>query len=148
MLYFAVASIAAFLSALNFGVSLSHLMELNPHPLWAHNAGTSERSGRQQARNPVSVASFPSAILALGFFAYLNIGQAAFHWSLAAILCSAAALATWFALVAPISAEIADSRREPQQQMRDQWEVAHAVITALNLAAFASLIGALLVQRA
>ncbi len=148
MLYFTVASLAAVLCATNFGVSFAHFMELSPRLRWAHSGHGSDAGEHQQARSPVSVAAFPSAILALGFFAYLNIGQAAFHWSLAAILCSTAALATWFALIAPISADIARDEGKRRRELHDQWEVAHAFIAALNLAAFASLIGALLIQRA
>jgi hypothetical protein len=147
MLYFSVASIAAILSAITIGISFVHLLDMKPHVRWAHNGANAPQG--HQPRRPVSVAMFPSAILAFGFFAYLNIGRVSFHWSLAAILCAAAALATWFALVAPISASFArGAKREPPKHLRDLWEGAHALIAALNVSAFAALIGALLVQRA
>jgi hypothetical protein len=98
----------------------------------------------------VGALIFVATVIALGLNAYFvrEHGRPGFVLALAAALLFALVLVLWWVLVYPVNVELAKWVNGPMPaywtEYRARWEWGHAVISLVELAAFAALIGAML----
>ncbi|MGH2617302.1 MAG: anthrone oxygenase family protein [Thermomicrobiales bacterium] len=92
----------------------------------------------------------PGSILTAAVLAGLVRRRPAFGLTLAGTGDLAAALAVWFAFVAPMNKKVAtwsaDSIPADWIRVRDQWEFAHAVRVVLQLSGFSMLLASVIAE--
>lgn len=138
------------LTALSLGASWSHILQIRgkapwPGPLW--------RAAMESLYRDYAIVGGPvelAAILA-GWWLVVTVRRTPpFEWALAsALLLSLAFFGIWIGFIAPINRVFATwtpgSLPADWTSYRDRWEMWHAVIASLKLAAFSAL--AIGVQR-
>lgn len=141
--------------ALSLGPSFSHLLEAPPRlTVWSPELWREATVFNGQfylfavVGGPIDVG----AVVTGAVLAFLLRGdRPAFGFALAAALLYAAALVTWFSVVAPANALLATWEPGPIPQnfeaVRNRWETGHIVMTAIKFAGFAAVVTAVLVMR-
>jgi hypothetical protein len=139
------------LTALSLGLSWSHVLQIRGKAVWP---GPIWRAAMESLYRDYAIIGGPAevaAILATWLVVGMVHGTPAFRWALAsAVLLSVAFFVVWIGFIAPINRIFAtwsaSSLPADWSTYRDRWELWHAVIFALKLAAFSAL--AIAVQRA
>ena len=146
------AFLTAVIAALSLGLSFAHVLESVPRltlwspELWQETTvfgGQFWLFAAVGAPLDVAAVAFP-AVLALMLRAY----PLAFRFAVAAAFLFAAALASWFALVAPVNSVLSTWTPGPAPEnfdaIRWRWETGHMVVASIKLAAFGCLVCSLL----
>lgn len=141
--------------ALSLGPSFAHLLEAPPRlTVWSPELWREATVFNGQfvlfayVGGPLDVG----AIITGAVLAFLLRGdRPAFGFALAAALLYAAALATWFAVVAPANAVLATWQAGPIPQdfeaVRNRWETGHIVIAAIKFVGLVAVVAAVLAMR-
>ena len=134
-------------AALSLGPSFAHALEAPPRltvwspELWRE---TTVFNGQFTLFATVGGPLDAGAVLLTGVSAWLLRGEPrSFRFALAAAVFFAAALAAWFAVVAPANAVLATWRPGPIPAdfaaIRNRWETGHMIVAALKLAGLSAL---------
>jgi hypothetical protein len=147
---------ALVVAALSLGPSFAHALEAPPRlALWSPELWrqatvfTGQFALFRSVGGPLDVAVIP---LLAGVTFLARRDRRACGFAVAATLLFAAALAAWFALVAPANTVLATWTPGPVPAdfaaVRDRWESGHVVIAAFKLAGFSALALSVLATRA
>jgi hypothetical protein len=140
------------LVALTFGLTWCHVMEIPGKLRLTGNEWLMVQHNLYLAFGPPLGAPIEVAAIVLSWVVFLLVlrrGPAA-PWTLAAAICVTAGLAVWFWLVSPMNMII--SGLAPQNipadwtEVRNQWEIGHAVHALLFGLGFSALVIALLAE--
>jgi hypothetical protein len=136
--------ISLVLAALSLGPSYAHVLEALPRlAIWPAELWRETTVFHRQFEwyavigAPLDVA----AIIAAFIFAFLVRDRRSLFWlAVTGATCLAAALAAWFALVAPANAVLATWKPGPIPPdfdvIRTRWETGHMVVTAIKFCGF------------
>ena len=152
MLLKATRFAAVMLAALTFGLGFCHLMQLPSRPDWDQYlwVGSTVQGGLYALFGSVGALIFVANVIALALLAYFvrEHGRPGFRFALAAAGLFALALVLWWVLVYPVNVELAKWIDGPVPSdwtsYRARWEWGHAIISLVELAGFAALIGSVL----
>lgn len=153
--YFWFGLITVLVMAMSFGPSFAHVLEAPPRlAVWAPELWREATVFNGQFKL-FAIAGAPldiGAIVLGGIFSYLLGGdRAAFGFALAATILYALSLATWFAVVAPVNAELATWTRgslpDDFTAVRDRWETGHMAVAAIKFCGLVCVITAALRMR-
>ncbi len=152
MLLKVVRFVAFLLAALTLGMGFCHLMQLPARLGWDQYlwVGSTVQGGLYSLFGSIGAVIDIAAVIALALLAYLvrEHGRPGFQFALAAALLFVLGLILWWVLVYPVNVELAKWVDGPVPtdwtQYRARWEWGHAVISLLELAGFAALIGSVL----
>jgi hypothetical protein len=151
----ALLAIAAItVAALSLGPSFAHVLEAPPRLAWSPELWREATVFKGQFRlfavvgAPLDIA----AVLLPAALAYVTRGSGAlFAFALGATIAYAAALASWFLLVAPANAVLATWQPGPIpadfDAVRSRWETGHMVVAGPKLIGFVLLAWGLLAGR-
>jgi hypothetical protein len=146
------AALTAIIAALSLAPSFAHVLESGPRLIqWSPELWREATVFNGQFQLFVTVGA-PMDLAAIAFPAVLawmlRNDRLAFRFAVAAAILYAAALAAWFALVAPANSVLATWTPGPITEdfdaIRLRWETGHMVVAAIKLAGFASLVCCLL----
>jgi hypothetical protein len=140
------------LAALTFGLGFCHLMQLPSRLDWDQYlwVGSTVQGGLYALFGSVGALIFVANVIALALLAYFvrEHGRPGFRFALAAAGLFALALVLWWVLVYPVNVELAKWIDGPVPSdwtsYRARWEWGHAIISLVELAGFAALIGSVL----
>ena len=145
--------VATMLAALSMGLSFAHVLEMPPRLRWSPELwmATTTFGGLYWLFGRVGAALDTGAIAAgLALAWTLRQERFAFRFALLGGFLFAAALVLWMALVAPANAAMAGwtptTLPADFSAVRDRWESGHAVVAAVKLAGFSSLLLGLLLD--
>ena len=152
MLLRTVRFISVMLAALTLGMGFCHLMQLPARMAWDQYlwVGSTVQGGLYAMFGSTGAAIDVATVIALALLAYLvrEHGRPGFRLALSAALLFALALVLWWVLVYPVNVELAKWVNGPVPAdwtaYRSRWEWGHAVISLLDLAGFAALVGSVL----
>ncbi len=152
MLLKATRFAAVMLAALTFGLGFCHLMQLPSRLGWDQYlwVGSTVQGGLYALFGSVGALIFVANVIALALLAYFvrEHGRPGFRFALAAAGLFALALVLWWVLVYPVNVELAKWIDGPVPSdwtsYRARWEWGHAIISLVELAGFAALIGSVL----
>ena len=152
MLLKATRFAAVMLAALTFGLGFCHLMQLPSRLDWDQYlwVGSTVQGGLYALFGSVGALIFVATVIALALLAYFvrEHGRPGFRFALAAAGLFALALVLWWVLVYPVNVELAKWIDGPVPSdwtsYRARWEWGHAIISLVELAGFAALIGSVL----
>ncbi|MGN6773593.1 MAG: DUF1772 domain-containing protein [Rhizobiaceae bacterium] len=139
--------LAAVVAALSFGPSFAHVLEAAPRlAVWPPELWRETTVFNRQFEF-FAIVGAPldvGVIIVLAVLTWLLRRQRrSFHYALAATVLYAAALATWFAWVAPANAVLATWTEGPVPAdfaaVRDRWETGHMAVAAWKFAGFIAL---------
>lgn len=144
--------ITIMLVALSLGGAFCHVLELPAKMRLDPALYAAVQSTLYQAFGPVGAVLEPGSILAAGVLAFLvRKRRPAFPLTLAGAGFLSAALAVWFAVVAPVNAEaLQTSQTAPEAlpqmwaRLRGQWEFGHAARFVLQFAGLSALVWSVL----
>jgi hypothetical protein len=144
--------VAIMLAALTLGLGFCHLMQLPSRMGWDQYlwVGSTVQGGLYAAFGTVGAVIFVATVIALLLLAYFvrEHGGPGFTLALSATLLFALALVLWWLLVYPVNVELAKWVDGPVPadwtDYRSRWEGGHAIISLVELAGFAALIGSVL----
>jgi hypothetical protein len=141
------------LVALDLGMAVCHALELPAKMLYPASLYLTLHRTLYVAFGAPNPGAFidVGAVLAAVVLVFLARGRRpAFGLTLLGAVCLAAALATWFALVAPaneaMKSWVIDAPPADWARMRDQWEYTHLARFAMQLVGFAALTLSALVE--
>jgi hypothetical protein len=152
MLLKATRFIAVMLAALTLGMGVCHLMQLPARMAWDQYlwVGSTVQGGLYAMFGGIGAIIDVACVIVLGILAYFvrEHRRPGFRLALAAAVLFALALALWWVLVYPVNVELAKWTNGPVPtdwtEYRSRWEWGHAVISLLDLAGFAALVGSVL----
>ncbi|HSD93671.1 MAG TPA: DUF1772 domain-containing protein [Methyloceanibacter sp.] len=143
---------ALILAALTLGFGVCHLAQLPSRMGWDQYlwVGSTVQGGLYAAFGSIGAVIFVATVIVLGLHAYFvrEHGRPGFKLALSAAALFALALVLWWVLVYPVNVELAKWVDGPVPadwtSYRARWEWGHAIISLVELAGFAALIGAVL----
>ena len=152
MLLKATRFVATMLGALTLGLGFCHLMQLPSRLGWDQYlwVGSTVQGGLYAMFGSVGAVIFVATVIALGLNAYFTREheRPGFGLALIAALLFALALVLWWVVVYPVNVELAKWVNGPVPadwtDYRARWEWGHAIIAAVELIGFGTLIGAVL----
>ena len=144
--------IAIMLAALTLGLSFCHLMQLPSRLGWDQYlwVGSTVQGGLYAMFGSIGAVIFVATVIALALLAYFTREHVrpGFGLALSAALLFGLALVLWWVLVYPVNVELAKWVNGPVPadwtDYRARWEWGHAIIAAVELIGFGTLIGAVL----
>jgi len=144
--------VSVMLAALTLGLSFCHLMQLPSRLAWDQYlwVGSTVQGGLYAMFGSVGAVIFVATVIALALLTYFvrEHGRPGFALALSAALLFALALVLWWVLVYPVNVELAKWVNGPVPadwtDYRARWEWGHAIIAAVELIGFGTLIGAVL----
>jgi hypothetical protein len=144
--------VALLLAALTLGMSFCHLMQLPARMGWDQYlwVGSTVQSGLYSLFGSIGALIDVATVIAVGLVAYFvrEHARPGFRVASGALLLFALALVLWWVLVYPVNVELAKWVNGPVPSdwtsYRARWEWGHAIISVLELAGFAALIGSVL----
>jgi len=144
--------VAIMLAALTLGLGFCHLMQLPARMGWDQFlwVGSTVQGGLYNLFGSIGAVIFVATVIALGLNACFvrEHGRPGFGLALSAAILFALALALWWVLVYPVNVELAKWVNGPVPSdwtaYRARWEWGHAIISFVELAGFAALIGSVL----
>lgn len=147
----AVRFLNLLLVALTLGMAFGHVMEV-PGKLRLDGAAWLTVQHNLYVAFGVLGAAIEvlAIVLSWAVFFLVRRRRPARSWTLAAVVCVTAALAVWFAVVAPVNAVLSGWTPETLPAdwtgYRDRWEAGHALHAALFGLGFSALVVALLAE--
>lgn len=144
--------VALLLAALTLGMGFCHLMQLPARMGWDQYlwVGSTVQGGLYSLFGSIGAIIYVAAVIVLALLTYFvrEHGRPGFRLALTALLLFALALVLWWVLVYPVNVELAKWVNGPVPSdwtsYRARWEWGHAIISVLELAGFAALIGSVL----
>ena len=144
--------VAIVLAALTLALSFCHLMQLPARMGWDQYlwVGSTVQGGLYSLFGSVGAVIDVATVIAVGLLTYLvrEHHRPGVRLALSAALLFATGLLLWWVLVYPVNVELAKWVNGPVPAdwtaYRSRWEWGHAVISLLDLAGFAALVGSVL----
>ena len=144
--------VALMLAALTLGMSLAHLMQIPARMGWDQYlwVGSTVQGGLYALSGTAGAVLNVATLIALMLLVYFvqEHGRPGLRSALVAALLFSLALVLWWVLVYPVNVELAKWVDGPVPtdwtSYRDRWEWGHAVISLIELAGFATLVGSVL----
>lgn len=138
-------------AALSMGMAFSHLLELPAKMTYDAALWLTVQHTLYGAFGLVGAVIEVSAVLTAAALAVLvRQRRPAFGWTLLGALCLVVAHATWWIWVAPVNdviAQLSTATLPPNwENLRNQWEYAHAVRAVLQIIALYALVFSILVE--